>query len=183
LIALGGYVILSFRAVLAGKRSRLDLRMWLPIIPAVISAIFWFFSAPDPRFAGAAFWILAPWLGIMVLFLLLKSPRRAVVYGTIVVPVGITALIVAGGLQSDFNLDGTGFPSIPVQLTEIYQTASGLQVNVSANPNDSLELWTAPLPASPYELAQLELRDGNMRDGFSMGATPAATKSNAAAGN
>jgi hypothetical protein len=58
-----------------------------------------------------------------------------------------------------------------------FLTDFGLTVNIPANPDNPLQLWDAPLPASPYTLPLLEQRDSDMRDGFRMGSAPPVTSS------
>ena len=168
------YVVVAVLWLLIRRRTGLHLmlRAWLPLLPAVLSAVFWFWSAPDPRFAGSAFWVIALWLIVMIYTLLPKS--RWLAYPAIIVAIGIAAVLLSDGLKRDLRTDGLGFPPVPQVSITHYQTNSGLMVNVAGNPNDTLELWDAPLPASPYKIPELELRGTDLKDGFRMG-TPTVT--------
>jgi hypothetical protein len=147
-------------------RRRRDLTLWLPFLPALLSAIFWFLGAPDPRFAGSAFWILALWGLVCVLALFWSKPPVLVNYAALLAPIGIAAYLIVTGLTTDFDLNRVRFPSVPVAPIKTYQTASGLIVNMSADKANHLLLWDMPLPTTPYELPGLELRGQDFRDGF-----------------
>ena len=166
-------VVRRWRGGTTGPRRHHSVWLWLPLIPALLSAIFWFYSAPDPRFAGSVFWLLTLWLLTLVM---LRLPASRWLARITLLPVLImAAVIVANGLHDDFHSDGHGFPALPqVPITQ-FQTNSGLLVNVAANPDDTLELWDAPLPASPYKIPELMLRGTDLRDGFRTGPTVTAT--------
>ncbi|HVO41323.1 MAG TPA: hypothetical protein VMT34_01810, partial [Aggregatilineales bacterium] len=168
-ILLAAYGLLSAILGLIGKSPPRDGWRWLPLLPALVSVVFWFLTAPDPRFAGAAFWILALWTGIMLVSLLRQiRPPAIVVRASIAAPAGVALVLVALGISAGFRLYGNGFPPLPHAPMKTYQTDSGLIVNIPANANNPLQLWDAPLPASPYTLPHLELRGSDLRSGFRM---------------
>jgi hypothetical protein len=169
--ALAAYAVLFVIIVLLLRR-RYRFRAWLPLLPAILSAVFWFWSAPDPRFAGSAFWIITLWVVVLIFTLLPKG--RGVVFLPLIPVLVASAVLVVNGLNSDFRTDGVGFPPLPTVSITQFKTNSGLLVNVAGNPNDTLELWDAPLPASPYQIPELELRGVDLTDGFRMG-TPTVT--------
>ncbi len=142
-----------------------------PLIPPAAAAIFWFLSAPDPRFIGSAFWILALWGMVLCLVELARIFPKNVPTSLIrVIPLGALVsawLIVAGGYPDALRLD-LDFPALPVTPIRVYETATGLRVNVSGDPNNTMLLWDMPPPASPYLLPLLEARGNALRDGFRM---------------
>jgi MFS family permease len=147
-------------------RRRRDLMLWLPLLPALLSAIFWFLGAPDPRFAGSAFWILALWGLVFVFTLFWNKPPILVTYAVMLPAIGIAAYLIISGLSTDVDVNRIRFPSVPIAPIRTYQTASGLVVNMSADQANHLLLWDMPLPTTPYELPGLELRGQDFRDGF-----------------
>ncbi len=171
-IILAIYAVLFLISRVLIRRRPYRYRAWLPLVPAFLSAVFWFWSAPDPRFAGSVFWFLALWSLALIFTLLPNPPPKWIVYPILAMPLAIAIVLLAFGLHADFSLDGPGFPPLPQQSITQFQTDSGLLVNVSANPNDTLELWNAPLPASPYRIPALERRGTDLKDGFKIRVAP-----------
>jgi len=177
LAVLGIFAILliAVQAINLRLRHRLrrlyPYRAIVPLIPAALSAGFWFWSAPDPRFAGSAFWLLATCALLMLILLLPAKIPGWLSVPIVIAPLIAAAAIVAINFGTDVSFDGDGFPRLPQASIAVYQTDSGLSVNISGNPNDTLELWDAPLPASPYKLPALELRGSDLKDGFRMAGT------------
>ncbi|MEP7286665.1 MAG: hypothetical protein ABI947_12960 [Chloroflexota bacterium] len=162
-------VVITFVIYLLGwlifRRNREDLRLWLPLLPALLSAIFWFFSAPDPRFAGSAFWILALWSVVLLFNLIAKHPSRLIVYAALSIPVTIAVIVLVMG-YARLKPDTAKFPLLPIAAMKPFLTDSGLIVLIPSNADNPLQLWDAPLPDTPYELPLLELRGNDLRDGF-----------------
>jgi hypothetical protein len=158
-----GFILYLIVWLFCRKRNAAHTQLWLPFLPALVSGLFWFLTAPDPRFAGSAFWLLVLWTPVALIALLRLSSRR-VVYSVLAV-VGVIAVIVFVGIFPDhFKTSGQGFPPISKANLETFHTDSGLIVHVPAN--NSLLQWDAPLPSSPYKLPKLELRGNDLRDGF-----------------
>ena len=134
-------------------------KLWPLFVPPVAALIFWLLTAPDPRFAGAAFWILmASSLTVFLVARRLNGAREAVV------------LFAAVLLFSNINLPGSidrwkrdhGTARRVPLVTRT--TDSGLQVHV---PGHGDMCWNAPLPCTPYFNPRLRLREpGNMAKGF-----------------
>ena len=102
----------------------------------------------------------------MLLSLVKQSWTPFVGYAALLVPTLIAALLIIYFLSTQFKLGEVGFPPLPRQALTQFKTDSGLLVNVAADSNHNLELWDAPLPASPYKLPRLALRGSDLRDGF-----------------
>lgn len=130
------------------------------VLPSVVALVVWFFSAPDPRFALAYFWLLA--LGGCVAAVESISPLkvlstrllhyRLVEWGGAIAIVGL--LVLSRGA-----LWNSAAAPIPIAPIEGYTTDSGLMVYT---PQEGSELcWNAPLPCTPYPKPTLRLRDAN----------------------
>lgn len=157
-IALAALALLILAALSALIRHRpLDGRYPLLALPALLTCLAWFFSAPDPRFAGAAFWLLA---ATLALGLLTSFPRLSAC-----VSIGITVYLFVLTISTDFTLR-TDFPIIPQPPLQEFRTESGLVYNRSASTQNPLNLYNAPLPNSPYEHPRLTLRGSDLREGF-----------------
>src|SRR5262245_37220698 len=58
LLTLAGCFFTLFYRVKKNRESRPSRVQWLFLLPSVVSLVFWFVTAPDPRYAGAPFWVL-----------------------------------------------------------------------------------------------------------------------------
>jgi len=151
-------------------RRKLDIRWVLLIIPAVLSCLYWWLSAPDPRFAGASFWLLAIALILAALDLLFGTIKRrwkqtlvrVLPFASII----ISALLLANGYATSFDPARVAFPTVANEPVQLYTTASGFQYNIAADPDRNLQMGDPPLPVSPYLIPKLELRGTGIADGF-----------------
>jgi hypothetical protein len=146
---------------------------WL-LIPSLAAIIFWFFAAPDPRFAQFAIWTLAGVLGSWGITAAAKrfaaSPRLSASRFNLIVLAGLFALLVwcqisfgwRGSLQSVSAKNALApLPSVTVLPRK---TQSGLTVYV---PAAGSQCWDAPLPCTPHFDESLRLRNSqSMRQGF-----------------
>jgi hypothetical protein len=141
------------------------LAPWAFLVPAIAAFGFMVFTAPCPRFCGAAIWVIAAGTTILSLDRLDRSTaqfRRGYRF-----TIGLTVALLAIGLvKSSRYTNGVGgdaaFVPTPVEATMIYQTESGLQMVFTPN-----GAWNAPLPNSPYCNPTLALiRRGDLAAGF-----------------
>ena len=58
LLTLAGCFFTLFYRLVRNRESKASRVQWLFLLPSVAFLLFWFMAAPDPRFAGAAFWVL-----------------------------------------------------------------------------------------------------------------------------
>jgi hypothetical protein len=162
LIALVGVFLFRRREVC---RSDLRLGPWLFLVPAVAAVLFMLFTAPCPRFCGAAIWVIA--VGTMILSLdrLDRSTiqfRRGYRFA-----LGVAAmLLVIGVVKASRYTNGlsgeTAFVPTPDEATIDYQTESGLIMVFTPD-----GAWDAALPNSPYCNPKLALiRAGDLGSGF-----------------
>ncbi len=133
-------------------------RLWLVLAPAYAAVPAWFFGAPDPRFAGALFWIVGGGsiaLALPARALGLKSRLLAAVVAIAMVPelryLGALARDPLAMLAGPFaGVDDVPRAALRMVFTE---TSLGLYVPVEGD-----EVWDAPLPATPYPRKDLRLR-------------------------
>jgi hypothetical protein len=159
---------LGLAALLQRRRWGVSLSPLVAALPATVAAMYWFLSAPDPRFAGAAFWVLAA-LSTAVMTCHLPGfaqPSANLLLRLVSVgSMGVTAVLFGTALRTGFRLESR-VPTLNRPRLIEYRMESGLVYNMSGNRNDPLSLYNAPLPNSPYQHPTLELRGATVRDGF-----------------
>jgi hypothetical protein len=160
LLGAAGVVIAATGGSL-GRYSRAMAGLAL-MLPAGVALAFWFWMAPDPRFAMFVFWTIAA-AGL--------AAAAEVWRGSRLRPGWWLALLVAGLLALSLrtaDLDRpSGFSPIPDVPTETYRTAAGLEVRV---PIGSDQCWGAVQPCTPHRRPELALRrPGELGSGFSRG--------------
>ena len=142
--------------------------MGLFMVFPIGALVFWFVTAPHPRFAGGAFWILAA--GANAFILARFAPRRprlmAVLAGAMILLSLRYAprpmIILAPGPER-------GFHPTPQVRAVSYVTASGLRVLIPAS---GWQCWDLPLPCTGYPKRGLSLIEpGNLQAGFKLEGT------------
>jgi hypothetical protein len=133
------------------------------------SLAFWFASAPDARFLGAAAYLLP--LALLEISFAAWNPRSAqraaaISWGAL----GLLLIAVCLGTRPGWI---TAPPKrlaqpIPVAKMAVHQTDSGLRVWV---PEQGDLSWDAPLPCTPYFHPELQLREGRLFDEFRLKAS------------
>jgi len=133
------------------------------------SLAFWFASAPDARFMGAAAYLLPlAWLEIsFATWNTRAAPRAAAItLGAL----GLLLIAVCFGTRPGWITvppEHLAQP-IPVAKMAVHQTDSGLRVWV---PEQGDLSWDAPLPCTPYFHPELQLREGRLFDEFRLKAS------------
>ncbi len=156
----------TFRFV--GRRGEQDAfpkrRLGLFLAVPLGGLLFWFFTAPDPRFAAFAFWSLA--CGVSAFGLLAQSSCFRIVF------LGVyTAGLLLCNLSSR-DWVRTWRDTRPARTVEMqpFVTNSGLEILV---PAEGEQAWDAALPAAPRGSKALRLRvPGDMSRGFTRRPTP-----------
>ncbi|MDA0323634.1 MAG: hypothetical protein O2923_13095 [Verrucomicrobia bacterium] len=148
---------------LSGRRlSRTELgRPCAFLLLPVAALVFWFLAAPDPRFAGAIFWLFgAGALALVIGRLERRSIITALLLFTILsLTMNFNPIAFVLRWQRDMGPERTG----PLK---IMTTTSGLQVHV---PVEGYQVWRAPLPATPHFNPELRLRvPGDLSKGFTV---------------
>jgi hypothetical protein len=158
---------------LVGKKKADTLRAMAFLLPAIAGLAFWFFSSPDPRYAGALPWYLGGGLfaSAAARFMCPSRPRRA---GLFVLCVLLVTIILHYNKQVILlpPLENKRYETPSVPLTT-YVTRSGLEV---LKPITGDQCWDAPLPCTPVPKQTLRLRQpGSIRHGFTLGTQQAHT--------
>lgn len=158
-LAVTGVYALRFRAWNVFRTP-----MWWWLLPLGGALVFWFITAPDPRFGWHLFWLLGAGVTSIVLRAI-ASPQRqfqAVVY--------IALLLIANTLLRlhwGASVHEQDLRPIPVAEVEVFVTQYGLEVYV---PVTGDQCWDAPLPCTPFRRALLRLRQpDDVAHGFVIG--------------
>lgn len=148
------------RGVVAANARSMALFMSLPCA----ALAFWFISAPHPRFAGGAFWILAAGANAFVLGRYGRE-RRRLMYGLAALIILFTSAF-HGAFMGWIKPDPVhGFAPAPHPELKTFVTDSGLVLYVDSN--RSYQCWDLPLPNTGYPKRGLQLIEpGNLRRGF-----------------
>ncbi len=144
--------------LLAGVRRRFSARAVLFLLPPLLGLGFWFWAAPDPRFAGAAMWYLGAG-ALAVAFtdagdVMSRWFSRCVVTG-----VALVVLVVHWKTDKFIDPGGAaGYYPIPEPEMIERETRSGLRVFVPAR---GQRCWNARLPCVQPFRPGLRLRDAS----------------------
>jgi len=130
------------------------------IVPCV-GVPYWFFTAPDPRFGGAIFWMLG---GGAMAFALVQVPRR---YAAICL-VLVSCLLFFHEIEIVDFIKPWEKDSGPVKTVAVVEktTDSGLKVFVAPE-KEAGRTWDSELPSAPFFSPYVSLRvPGDMARGF-----------------
>ncbi|UCC40214.1 MAG: hypothetical protein JSV96_01800 [Candidatus Aminicenantes bacterium] len=142
------------------KKQKSQRKKWLFLFPALFSLVYWFFTAPALRFAGACFWILG--VGVLVFgiknFKLKKTMTLC-----------FALLILLSWLiqeRKHLGKDLMRSKVYPLRYAELkrFKTNSGLIIYV---PKKGDQCWNGPLLCTPFPNGALRLRkEGDISKGF-----------------
>jgi hypothetical protein len=188
LLTLAGCCFTLFSRVMKNRDSKASGVQWLFLLPSVVSLLFWFITAPDPRFAGAAFWVLGA--GTVTLAAQEwgmsfngKMRRFATFLGLAIVASFIASAAINGKANALRRImkennplkvfrhliiiepgGDSGFYASPHVDVNTFVTHSGL---IMYFPKDGKQCWDAPLPCARRPIPDLRLRqEGDMSRGF-----------------
>jgi hypothetical protein len=133
--------------------------------PVILSLVFWFLTAPDPRFAGATIWTVAADIAFLP-FACLVSVRLLLRVSTTVLIAGFVGLELKEGAIR-LATEHEQFPNYVGGTSELVPrlTYSGLAIWVPVT-GDLTGPWKIPAaPPSSFN-PKLELRGKTLRDGF-----------------
>jgi hypothetical protein len=162
-------------ALAATKRARLRFLEWSILLPPLLGVIYWFLTAPEPRFVHAVFWLLSIASALILLTVLRRVVRQRLYW-----PAFLVVFVVANlsSISSIFYvsiyLKNEGIRAISLSgwrsVTEVpldkHTTASGLVVYT---PQQGEQCWDSPLPSTPDFNPGLRLRiPGNIAAGFTI---------------
>ena len=145
---------------------------WAILLPVVIGLIYWFFTAPGPRFAHALFWCLS--LSSALLFLCAVQPllkKRAWVVVMCVVFIMANLHFIGAAVQRRNTIkevSSSGWH--PIKTIPLIQkkTVSGLVV---FTPEQGNQCWDSPLPCTTPARFNPDLRlriPGKLTSGFTV---------------
>ncbi|MFM7273852.1 MAG: LIC_10190 family membrane protein, partial [Gammaproteobacteria bacterium] len=145
-------------------------RAWFCLVPPFASCVFWFLTAPDPRFTLGAAWCLFAAAGTVFYSEALGLRwSRVALPALVIVVLTINSAFVQSLLQgrgSAHTAAIEGQSALPAGLTQRI-TDSGLLVNIAGGDG---RCWDAPLPCTPYFDPSLALRSsGELGSGFVSG--------------
>ncbi len=140
------------------KKSRMPkLDAWIPAIIVTAALIFWFFSAPDLRFAKACIYLLPISLALICAEACPKTIPDKIMLLLTAALLGLLSVNYLGYsllYAKDLKFHPSSYAPIPVVELNEKVTFSGLRVYV---PSSGDRCWDAPLPCTPYFQPQLKL--------------------------
>ena len=150
------------------KKLQLRWMEFVILVPVVLGLVYWFFTAPDPRFAYALFWCLS--ISLVITFLNTIRPflNMRFYIGVLCIVFLVTNLRLMGAVLANLyiikDISTSGWSSIKDRPLFRKETSSGLTVFI---PRRTDQCWDAPLPCTPYFNDNLRLRiPGNLGSGF-----------------
>jgi hypothetical protein len=159
-----GFAALAGIGVALGLlRCRMPIIVVIPLLPSIAGALGWFLTAPDPRFAGAVFWLSAAWIAAVVI----GSVGDRIIRLGAVLSLSLSLGLIIVSLSTN-TVWQTEFPRLPRPPLRQFRTDSGLIYWMPNNPSNPLNAYDAPLPNSPYEHPGLRLRGERLGDGFQL---------------
>jgi hypothetical protein len=164
-VCIAACLILLALRILRGSWRSLGPRLILAALPLVFGLLFWFWSAPDVRFANALFWLLPVALTLPVAVGAGGVSGVTRCFLVTVVVNGALIGFLSARLWLLSNVSRSGLSPLPIPELRVRRTGSGLDVYVPVVGDQS---WDAPLPATPYFSHALRLRSVLLESGFEM---------------
>jgi len=159
-LALTGFCVAAMTLLYIRGRRQIEINrnVFLLPIPIVTGLLFWFFTAPDIRFALSLFLLMPVTTAVMLLNML--APKGKIRYWLII---GLFVLLNASIIWSTLKNAQT-FPRIsyvgyePIRTVRLIRntTRSGLEVWSPARED---QCWDSELPCTPYFKETLEFVD------------------------
>lgn len=163
-------LIMLIRARFFRLRRSDFVRLWEPAIlaPAATSLIYWFFTAPDQRFAHGSFFILSTGSGLLLLSFLWRRAKQTSTPWTVWSILAIANLslwtLLVKQPQGIASISVSGWHKTTVVAMDTMRMGSGLTLHC---PRTGDQCWDSPLPSTPYPDEQIRLRDSTrMASGF-----------------
>ena len=154
------------------EANRAGLGLWV-FAPLLTMLVFWFVSLPNLKYVRYIFWSGAAlsWLLAMLSWSRI-SWRLRVSMTYAVLGIGLAYFMYLIVAQRDFPVSagpGDGFYEHPLPPVKVYETASGLQLNV---PDSHIhQCWQIPLPCTPFPRKGVFARvPGQIQHGFGFSA-------------
>lgn len=159
-------VILLYQVFKKKKQPMPEKWLLLIPVPVIASLLFWFFTAPDLRFAQSLFFLL-PLSPLVYLYHLADSTRAGIRWG---VPILLFLLVNAGigwhvsnYSKQMLKISTSGYA--PVKQVELIEKKIDTGVIIWL-PAKGDQCWDAPIPCTPNVNSSLSLRGRTLRQGF-----------------
>jgi hypothetical protein len=158
----------SLMAFLLGRKAIKSDWLGIILIVPVASIIYWFFSAPDVRFVGSAFWVLAVGSLVVAAHKLKISSSELGNYQFSALLLVLLFLYVSPLSEPIMAVNQSStseaVAAIPKAVTKAVDVEHGSVVYV---PIEGQQCWNAPLPCTPAVQPFLQFRDPeNLAAGF-----------------
>ncbi len=154
------------------KGSKTQYLEWSILLPSIIGLIYWFFTAPDPRFAHALFFITSICSAILFLTSIQTLRNRRIFITCICIVFVISNLNFIWyfiEMKDNKAISLSGWHPITSVPLEERITSSGLLVYTPKNGGQ--QCWDSPLPSTPYYNFNIHLRlknSENLSAGFTV---------------
>jgi hypothetical protein len=168
----GGIASIIALVFLKWKERRTHYIELIIIIPLIAGLIFWFFTAPDPRFANALFMLLPVSTVLIFLSIVQSKSNKIFLLGTYAFFIFENSCLVKfvynnQSLVSRISTSSWQDSAQPPLIEKI--TKHGLHVFTPVNPVTDDRCGDAPLPCTPYFNENLRLRKpGDLASGFTV---------------
>jgi len=152
------------------KWNRPQYLEWAILLPSIIGLIYWFFSAPNPKFVYALFYIVSI-CSILLFLSSIQDMSNRRIFFTIICLVFVAANIhfavyVVENRWAIKSISVSGWHPVKNVPLDRKVTSSGLIVYT---PKTGDQCWDSPLPSTPYFNARLRLRNPeSMSSGFTV---------------
>jgi hypothetical protein len=162
------FFVITFAISRTKKCSSPRYLEWAILFPPVIGLIYWFFSAPEPRFAHALFLIISMCSILLFLISIQNISNRRVLLTLMCIAFVIANIhFIAYFVENRVvikSISGFGWYPVKTVPLDIKVTSSGLSVYT---PQAGDQSWDSPLPSTPYFDSRLKLRNPeSMSSGF-----------------
>ena len=163
LLALTSYLITRPRIMRNSPRNNYA---YLVILwPPFISVIFWFLSAPDPRFSGACFWMFGA--GFAALAIDNINLKNSITIRTLEYLLCLSFSVYLfpsyGSLFILPNHKGGPLYDFPRPEYSTIFLSNQTQINIPTNTD---QCWNIPIPCTPYYRPTLKLIKNDLDSGF-----------------
>ncbi|MBP9854302.1 MAG: hypothetical protein KBD53_05505 [Candidatus Omnitrophica bacterium] len=157
-------IIFLFRSYTPSDKRKLDLL----VLPSLLNVIFWFIQAPEPRFAGSTFFIIA--IALVSFFIFNSLVHKQRIYTAVINFCWMIFLLSTLTTMTKELMQGEkDFRLTQKSVIKQEMTNSGLTIFLPLDGYHNEQCWDAPLPCTPNFNKDLHLRDkNNILKGFSV---------------
>jgi hypothetical protein len=160
------FMAMTFAVCRFGSARRPRCLEWAILLPPVVGLLYWFFTAPDPRFATALFFILCTCSLVLLLLSVRNMTGRRVYLVLLCIAFTVANCHLPKYLKNSNVISLSGWHPVRNVPLDIRVTSSGLSVYT---PRLGYQCWDSPLPSTPRFEPRLRLRTpGRMASGFTI---------------